>query len=387
MDFEFTKEQNDIRSAVREFCQKKLTKEYVRWLEENVDFPPEDLWRMMADLGFIGLAVPEKYGGLDYGSIEACIVSEELAKASCAVAIALAITVLAGARLVTELGNEEQKQRYLPRIASGDSKWALALTEPAGGTDILNALSTTAVPDGDDYIINGQKIFISGAHVADYMNTVVITDPEAPQKSKALSNIIVDAKSPGLKITKIPKLGNHACAACEIFYDDVRVPKENLLGTLNNGWYDLLSTLNPERYMVATLSIGISRAVLQDAIEYAKQRMAFGKPIGQFMAVQHMIADMAVDIEMARNLLYKCAWLCDNGKPYHIEAIMLKYFASDRAPIHALNGMEILGGYGYCMEYDMQRYLRDSKQMPFSPLNNESCKNMIAESFGLPRSF
>ena len=387
MDFQFTKEQDDIRSAVKEFCKKKLTKEYVRWLDENVDFPPEDLWKMMADLGFIGIAIPEKYGGVEYGQIETCIVSEELAKASCGVAIGMGVTALFGARTITELGNEEQKQQYLPGIASGDLKWAMALTEPAGGTDILGALSSSAVRDGDDYIINGQKIFISGAHAADYINTIVITDPEAPKKSKALSTFIVDSKSPGLTINKIPKLGNHACSTCEIFYDNVRVPKENLLGTLHNGWYELLSTLNPERYVTASASIGISMAILEDAIDYAKQRMAFGKPIGQFMAIQHMIAEIAVDIELARNLMYKCAWLCDQGKPYHIESVMLKYFATDRTPIHALNGMEILGGYGYCMEYDMQRYLRDSKQMPFAPINNESCKNMIAESFGLPRSF
>jgi acyl-CoA dehydrogenase len=341
----------------------------------------------MAELGFIGVAVPEKYGGVDFGQIENAIISEELAKGCCAVAISVGISASLGARTITELGTEEQKQAYLPQISSGDMKWALAITEPAGGTDILGAIGTTAVPDGDDYIINGQKVFISGAHVADYVSTVVITNPEEPNRAKGLSILIVDAKSPGLTINKIAKLGNHACATTEIFYEDVRVPKENMLGTLNKGWYELLSTLNPERFLVAALSIGISMAVLEDAVAYAKERMAFGKPIGQFMAVQHMIADMAVDIELARNLLYKCAWLCDQGKPHHYESVMLKYFATDRAPIHALNGMEILGGYGYCMEYDMQRYLRDSKQMPFSPLNNEACKNMIAESFDLPRSF
>jgi len=387
MEFGFTEEQNDIRATVQRFCKKRLTKEYVRWLDENVDFPPEDLWKEMADLGLVGIAVPEEYGGVGYGQIECCIILEELAKACCGVAIALPVTVLFGARTITELGTEEQKQEYLPGISSGDSKWALAITEPAGGTDILGALSTSAVPEGDEYVINGQKMFISGAHVADYIITVAITDPEAEKKAKALSVFIVDTKSPGLTINMIPKLGNHACGTTEIVYEDVRVPKKNLLGTLNRGWYDLLSTLNPERYSVAALSIGVSMAVLEDAIAYSKERTAFGKPIGEFMAVQHMIAEMAVDIELARNLLYKCAWLCEQGKPYHIESIMLKYFASDRAPIHALNGMEILGGYGYCMEYDMQRYLRDSKQMPFSPLNNESCKNMIAESFGLPRSY
>jgi len=387
MDFEFTIEQQDIQRAVRDFCKKELTKEYVRWLDENVDFPPEDLWKKLANLGILGIIVPEEYGGQGKGPTEVCIILEEICKACNAVGIAVGVHITFGSRTLKELGNEKQKQQYLPSVASGDLKWAMGLTETGGGTDILGAISSTAVEDGGDYILNGQKIFVSSGHVADYINTIVITDEKASKKSKALSNFIVDAKSPGLTINKIPKLGNHACAAVEIFYDDVRVPRENLLGTLNNAWYEILTTLNPERFIVAALSIGVSKAVLEDAVAYAKKRFAFGKPIGQFMAVQHMLADIALDIELARNLMYKCAWLCEQGKPYSVEAIMAKLFASDRAVIHAVNGMEILGGYGYCMEYDMQRYLRDSKQMPFSPLNNESCKNMIAESLGLPRSF
>jgi alkylation response protein AidB-like acyl-CoA dehydrogenase len=387
MDFELTEEQQDIRSAIKEFCQKELTKEYVRWLDENCDFPPEDIWKKLANIGVHGLIVPEEYGGAGLGYIETVIVLEELSKACSSIGVALAVNLSFGQRTLTELGNENQKKEYLPHVRSGDLKWAMALTEPAGGTDILGTISSTAVEDGGDYIINGQKTFISAAHVANYINTVVITDEKASKKSKALSTFIVDARNPGITITKIPKLGNHACAACEVFFDDVRVPKENLLGTLNNGWYELLSTLNPERISVAANAVGISMAVLEDAVAYAKRRYAFGKPIGEFMAVQHMIADMAIEIELARTLTYKCAWLVENGKPYAIESVIAKQFASDRAVIHAINGMEILGGYGYCMEYDMQRYLRDAKQFPFAPLNNESCKNMIAEAYGLPRSF
>ncbi len=387
MDFELTEEQQDIRSAIKEFCQKELTKEYVRWLDENCDFPPEDIWKKLANIGVHGLIVPEEYGGAGLGYIETVIVLEELSKACSSISVALAVNLSFGQRTLTELGNENQKKEYLPHVRSGDLKWAMALTEPAGGTDILGTISSTAVEDGGDYIINGQKTFISAAHVANYINTVVITDEKASKKSKALSTFIVDARNPGITITKIPKLGNHACAACEVFFDDVRVPKENLLGTLNNGWYELLSTLNPERISVAANAVGISMAVLEDAVAYAKRRYAFGKPIGEFMAVQHMIADMAIEIELARTLTYKCAWLVENDKPYAIESVIAKQFASDRAVIHAINGMEILGGYGYCMEYDMQRYLRDAKQFPFAPLNNESCKNMIAEACGLPRSF
>jgi acyl-CoA dehydrogenase len=387
MDFEFTEEQQDIRRAIKEFCQKELTKEYVRWLDENCDFPPEDIWKKLANLGVHGLIVPDKYGGAGLGYIETVIVLEELSKACSSIGVAVAVNLSFGQRTLTELGNEEQKKQYLPGVVSGDLKWAMALTEPAGGTDILGTISSTGVEDGGGYVINGQKTFISAAHVANYINTIVITDGNAPKKSNALSTFIVDVKSPGITITKIPKLGNHVCATCEVFFEDVRVPKENLLGTLNNGWYELLSTLNPERISVAANAVGISMAVLEDAVAYAKRRYAFGKPIGQFMAVQNMIADMAIEMELARTLIYKCAWLADRGKPHAVESVIAKQFASDRAVIHAINGMEILGGYGYCMEYDMQRYLRDAKQFPFAPLNNESCKNMIAEAYGLPRSF
>ena len=387
MDFEFTKEQQDIQKTIKKFCEKELTKQYVRWLDEHCDFPPDDIWKKLAAIGIHGLIVPERYGGAGLGYIEAVIVLEELSKACSSVGVAVAVNLALGQRTLTELGNEKQKKEFLPRIASGDLKWAMALTEPGGGTDILGAISTTAVEDGDHYVINGQKTFISAAHVADYINTVAITDQKASKKSKALSTFIVDAKTPGIRIRQIPKLGNHACAACEVFFDDVRVPKENLLGTLNKGWYELLSTLNPERISVAANAIGISMAVLEDVVAYVKERYIFGKPSGTFMAIQHMIADMATEIELARTLTYKCAWLAEQGKPYAIESVMAKQFASDRAVVHAVNGMEILGGYGYCMEYDMQRYLRDAKQFPFAPINNESCKNMVAESFGLPRSF
>jgi len=387
MDFSFTEEQEMWRENLQRFCRKELNREYVRWLDENVNFPPDDLWQKMADLGILGIIIPERYGGSGLGFMEATIMYEEIAKASAAVALALGVTIGLGARTILDHGTEEQKQKYLPGIASGKLRWAMALTEPGGGTDILGAIKTYAIPDGNDYVINGQKIFISGAHKADYINTIVITDLKATDRAKALSIFIVDAKSPGLKINPIRKVSNHACAACEIFYEDVRVPRENLIGTLNQGWYHLLSTINPERFMCAAMSLGISEAIFEYVLQYSKERFAFGKPIGQFMAIQHMLADMALDIELGKNLVYKCAWLTDHNKPCQVEAVMAKLFTSERSIVHAANGMEIMGGYGVCMEYDMQRYFRDARQFTFAPLNNEMCRNFIAQSYGLPRSF
>lgn len=389
MDFNFTEEQNLLRETIRSFCKKELTDEYVRWMDEEVDYPPQDLWKKIADLGILGIDIPVEYGGSGLGLIEKMIVVEEIGKCSTAVALAVGQVLGVGAKVITIAGTDEQKKEYLPKIVGGDLKVSFGFTEPAGGSDVLGMMSTNAVEDGDDYIINGQKIFITGAHVADYINTIAITDREAPKnkRHKAITIFLVDAKSPGVTIKKIKKVSMKACSACEIFYENVRVPKKQILGGLNNAWKNLLPILNPERVWVGGLSLGISEAVLRDAVNYISERTAFGKQIGQFMAIQHMIAEMAVDIELGRNLLYKCAWMNDNKMPFQKEAIMAKLFTSDRAAAHAANGMEMLGGYGVCMEYNMQRYLRDARQATFAPINNELCKNIIAESYGLPRSY
>ncbi len=386
MNFEFTENQEMIRDTFRRFADKELTREYVRWLDENCDFPPDDLRAKLAELGYFGIGVPEEYGGIGNGTVEMSIATEELATASVAVAIGMGIVFIGGTRPITEFGSEEQKQRYLPGIVSGEKKWSFALTEPAGGTDILGAIGTTARREGDEYVLNGSKIFISGAHVADYILTVAITDKDAERKN-GLSVFIVDAKSAGVSVSLIPKLGIHACGTCEVHYEDVRVPAECLVGVENRGWYQLLTTLNPERVATSMLSLGIAKAAFKDALEYSKERTAFGKPIGQFQILQNYLADIAIEIENARNLIYKCSWLCDSGKRYDVEATMAKIVACRASEKAALWGMEILGGYGFTMEYDMQRHFRDYKQMMFSPISDEMSKNYIAQSFGLPRSY
>ncbi|RJP34842.1 MAG: acyl-CoA dehydrogenase [Actinobacteria bacterium] len=386
MDFSFSEEQNLLRETFREFSARELGKEYVRWLDENRDFPPEDLLAKIGDLGFFGITIPEEYGGAGAGMIELCIALEELSAGSGAVALAAALAPAFGGRPIGELGTEEQKQEHLPQIARGEEKWCMALTEPAGGTDILGAISTTAVRKGGEYIVNGSKMFISGAHVADYILLIAITDREA-KRSRGLSILLVDAQSPGITINLIRKLGVHACGAAEVHFEDVQVPARNLLGEENMGWYHLLGTLNPERVGVAAIMLGGARTAFADALEYSGQREAFGKPIGQFQIIQHYLADIAIEIENARNLVYKCAWLCDSGGRYDVEATMVKIVACRAVEKAALYGMEIFGGYGFTMEYDMQRHFRDYRQGMFSPISNEMSMNYIAQSFGLPKSY
>lgn len=387
MDFAFTEEQELMRAAVREFCEKEITSEKIREWEETLDFMPQEVWDKAATMGLFAASVPEEYGGEGADMVTAMVGFEEISKASTAVALGVGATIGFGTRPIVELGTKEQKRELLPRIAEGKLKFALALTEPAGGTDILGAISTYADSDGDDFVLNGQKIYITGAHVADYLTTLAITDRENPKRSGALSIIMVPANTPGIDIRIIPKVSTHCCGSCEVFYDNVRVPKANLLGTLNNGWYDVLGTLNPERIGVAMISVGLAEKVFEECLAYSKQREAFGKPIGQFMIIQHYLADMAVGIENARNLVYKCAWLADTGKPYHVEATMVGLYASQMALDAATVGMEIFGGYGVTMEADIQRYWRDSQQMVFSPISNEMSKNFIAQCYGLPKSF
>ena len=386
MDFNFSEEQEMLRRTLQKFCRMELTKEKVRWMDENCDFIPDEIWNGLVDLGIFGLPIPEQYGGLGRGHTDLMIVMEELATASVPVALCAGTTLSFGVSPIVHFGTAEQKEQHLPRIAAGREKWAMALTEPDGGTDILGAIRTRAEDKGDHWLINGRKIFITGAHVADYIMTVAITDPEA-KRSQGLSVFIVPRKTPGLETSLIPKLGCHACGANFVYYDDVRIPKENLLGKLNEGWWGLLNVLNPERIGTAVLSLGVAKAAFADAFEYAKQRNAFGGPIARFQILQHYLADIAIEIENARNLVYKCAWLADQEKPMHIEACMAKIVAARASEKAATWGMEILGGYGYTMEYDMQRYFRDYKQMVFSPISDEMAKNMIMQFMGYPKSW
>jgi alkylation response protein AidB-like acyl-CoA dehydrogenase len=386
MDFSFSEEQEMLRETIRKFCRNELTKEKVRWMDENCDFVPDDIWNGLVELGVHGLCIPEQYGGLGQGHVDQMVVMEELATASASVALGVGATLSFGATPLVHLGTEEQRERHLPRIAEGREKWAMALTEPEGGTDILGAMRSKAEDKGDHWLLNGRKIFITGAHVADYIMTVAITDPEA-KRADGCSIFIVPRETEGLETRLIPKLGCHACGANFVYYDDVRIPKENLLGTVNDGWRGLLNVLNPERIGTAVLSLGVAKAAFRDAFEYAKERNAFGGPIARFQSLQHYLADIAIEIENARNLIYKCAWLADQGKPMHIEACMAKIVAARASEKAAIWGMEILGGYGYTMEYDMQRYFRDYKQMVFSPISDEMAKNMIMQFMGYPKSW
>ena len=390
MDFAFTEEQRLLRDSMREFVNKEIKGDYARDLDEDPSkmFIDDAMWQKIKDLGIFAASVPEEYGGLGGSFMDDVIIAEEFARGSVAVAMSFGATTGFGARSILFSGNEEQKKYFLPKIAQGEIKFCMAVTEPGGGTDILGALKTFARQDGDHFIVNGQKIFITNAHKADYLLTLVKTDETASRKAKSLSLFLIPVKdNPGIEIVPLKKFTIKGASACEIFFDNATVPAKNMLGELHNGWYELLKTLNHERIMVAALTNGIGQAALEDMVDYAKKREAFGRPIGQYQAIQHKVADTAMELEFAKLITYKATWLLEQGKPCHLEAAMAKLVSSEMAFKAATRGLDILAGYGVTTDYDMQRYFRDSRQCTFSPISNEMVRNFIAEQFGLPRSY
>jgi acyl-CoA dehydrogenase len=390
MDFGFTEEQKLLKDSMREFVDKEIKGDYARNLDEDPSkmFIDEAMWQKIKDLGIFAASVPEEYGGLGGSFMDDVIIAEEFARGSVAVAMSFGATTGFGARTILFSGNEEQKKYFLPKIAQGEIKFCMAVTEPGGGTDILGALKTIAHQDGDNFIVNGQKIFITNAHKADYLLTLVKTDETASKKAKSLSLFLIPVRdNSGIEIVPLKKFTIKGASACEIFFDNATVPAKNMLGELHNGWYELLKTLNHERIMVAALTNGIGQAALEDMVDYAKKREAFGRPIGQYQAIQHKIADTALELELAKLITYKATWLLETGKPCHMEAAMAKMFSSEMAFKAATRGLDILAGYGVTLDYDMQRYFRDSRQCTFSPISNEMVRNFIAEQYGLPRSY
>ena len=386
MDYDFTKEQRIYHDAVESFCRKELTPEYVRWMDENVDFMPDELWRKFAELGIFRAGISPEYGGEGLGLVDQLAGLEPVCKASTSVAMGLGATTGFGIRFLNELGNAEQKREYLPRLAAGELKTCMALTEPGGGTDILGAMATHAEPKGDGWILNGEKVFITGAHVADLMVVICKTEEDA-RRSESLSIFLVPADAKGITINKIPKISAHAADSVGITFEDVEIPAENMLGPRGAGWYQMLTVLNPERIGIAMIGVGLIAAAYECAYDYAAERQAFGGPINRFQILQSYLVDMCVDLENARNLTYKAAWLCDRGRPYHVEATMAKLVGAEGALNAARRGVEILGGYGICTEYPMQRFLRDSLLIQFAPISNQMSRNILMQFKGLPKSW
>jgi len=363
MDFEFTDQQKEIQRAAREFAEKEFTSERGRELDEKYEFP-WDLYKKAAQLGFIGISFPEEYGGQGLGCIEECIIAEEFNRADSTCAWLLSGVGFAG--LLHMYGTEEQKEKYLPRIAKGEIVCAMALTEPEHGSDAgVVGLNTRAVKEGDYWIINGVKTFISCGHIAEFVITCCQTDPNASPPYRGVSQIIVEKGTPGFEATELkPKMGMRGAPQAELSFSDVKVPLSNLLGQENRGFHQIMSYFDFSRITIAASALGIAEGAFEKALKYSTEREQFMQPIHRFQFTQWKIAEMAMKIEAARLLVYKAAWLVDhkpdNPRLITKHAAMAKAYAAKVAQEVTNETMQIHGGYGY-VDSDLERYYRDAR--------------------------
>lgn len=381
MDFGLTEEQMMLKDTVRRFVEKEIPLELVREIDEQDKFPHE-LLRKLCDLGFMGLNVPEEYGGQGGTIVDEMILFEEISKRLPVLGWAAGNIILYGNHIIGVNGSDEQKKNYLPRLVNGELKFAFALTEPNAGSDASN-IGTKAVLRDGHYVINGGKMFITGAGVSDIIVTNTRT---AESKFGGITSFLVDSKSEGYSAKSIKMLGYRGSNTCEVYYDDVKVLPSDILGgqeCLNKGWHQMMRLLNGERLLLSSCALGIGQAALDYALNYAKERIQFGQPIGRFQAVQHKLVEMATELEAARRLAYYAAWMEMEHMDCVKETSMSKYYCSEVAKKIALNGVQILGGYGYTMEYEAQRYLRDVLILSIGGGTTEIQKNIIGKQLGL----
>jgi alkylation response protein AidB-like acyl-CoA dehydrogenase len=387
MDFSLPEEYRAFQEMAHRWVENEVPKAWARELERDEHNYPFALWDKFTEAGFHGVGIAEEYGGQGGDVIMQMVLARELARSLGGLAWIWGITSFAGSKSIGIYGSAEQKKKFLPLIASGQLKAAIAFTEPAGGTDLLGSMRTHAERVEGGWKISGEKIWSSSAHVADYLLVLARTDKNVPKKHQGLTLFWVPAKTAGVTITPLAKLGMRSMGSCAVHFENAFVADENVLGEPHKAWYMLLPTLNNERIMVGAFCLGVIDGILEDALDYAKQRTAFGKPIGQFQAIQHYIADIATWRTQTELLMHYCAWLQTSGQDCGVQANMLKLVASENANKAADLGIQILGGMGYSAETDMQRYWRDSRLWRIGPITNEMVRNGIAESLGLPRSF
>lgn len=387
MDFELTEEQRAFRDVIRRWVDAEAPKDWMRELEADEENYPLALWDKIAEQGFFGIGIPEEFGGLGGDVVMQMIFAREFARTAGGLLWVWGLTSFGGAKTITACGTDEQRQRWLPAMAEGRLRVALSMTEPDGGTDVLGAMKTMATKVDGGWKLNGAKMWTTGAKVADRLLVLARTDKNVEKKHHGLTMFFVDAKAPGVAASLLPKLGMRAMGSCSVTYDDVFVPDEDVLGEPGQAWYSMLPTLNNERIMVGAQCLGAIDGVLEDAVQYMKERKAFGKYIGEFQILQHYVADIATWQQTTELLLYYVATLQAQGKDCGVQANMLKMVATENACNAADLGIQILGGMGYSAETDMQRYWRDHRILRMTPISNEMVRNTIAESLGLPRSF
>ncbi len=393
MDFTLTKEQKMIAYSARKIA-KDFDPEYWREKEEKGEFASE-FWKVISKTGFTGIVIPEEYGGMGRGITELLIAMEELAANGCGLGGQwyLVLTEVFGGISIIQHGTQQQKEKYLPGIASGEIEFCMALTEPDAGSNTLN-ITTTAKKDGNKWIISGNKTFISGADRAKGMLLIARTTPkeEAAKKTLGLSLFLVDLPNPAIEVTPIPKHGINYSHSCEVSINELELSEDSLMPPQDRGWYSILNTLNVERISFTAAAIGIARLAISKAIDYSKQRKVFGDtPIGSYQGLQFPIAQAYAALEAAELLNFKAATLFDtHASLYEIGAAanMAKALAVDNSIKAVYWAMQIFGGYGYAKEYDVERWWREINLIRLAPVTQEMSLNYISEHvLGMPRSY
>ncbi|WP_456468714.1 acyl-CoA dehydrogenase family protein [Archaeoglobus sp.] len=360
VDFTFTEEQEDIRRAVREFAEKEITPELSLECDREEKFPWE-LWRKFAKLGFHVIDIPEEYGGGGYGIVEKCIVFEEMSRVDMGIGEALLSTSF-GADVLVLHGSEEQKEEYLTKLCKGDAIMGMANTEPEAGSDAAN-IRTRAVLDGDEWVINGSKIFITNGTIANFLLVTARTrELDQSAKHRGISYFIVETDRPGYKATKIRgKMGIRASDTAEVNFNNVRVPKKNLVGEEGKGFYYMMELFDRTRPWTGAQAVGCARGALEITLKYVKERKVFGLPLSKYQFIQFKLAELATKIEAARTLVYRAAAAVDSGKPDPVLSSMAKWYAGEVA-VETVNWcLQFHGGYGYIDEYPINRFYRDAK--------------------------
>ena len=374
MDFELSSEQTQFRKVLRAFFEQHATIEEVARLEDEHEFPTS-IYQGMADLGLTGLVVPEEFGGNPADSITLCLAVEETSRAGATLLMAWIPTVTCS-RILLDHGTEVQRTRILPGVVDGKVRMAVTLTEPDAGSDLTH-LKTTARRDGDEWVISGQKVFITGANTADYLVTLVRT-ADRSEPGRGLTMVLVPRRAAGVSVQPLRKLAGRGTQTCEVFFDEVRVPVAETIGEVGGGLRIMFSLLDHERITCAAQSVGVAAGALDLALSYARERRQFDVPIIEHQSVAHLVADMQIEVEMARLFTWRAAWRLDQGLQTNLDASMAKVAASEASTRVVSNGMQVLGGYSYMVEYGMERYWRETKLNEIVAGTNQIQRSMIA---------
>jgi len=380
MDFSFTPEQETLRAHLTKLLDEVCPPEYAERCDNDAT-PPREAFQALGQHGWFGLILPVEYGGTGGSAIDLAILLEETGRHFEELAMWLFRTLTYGGYAVMTHGTREQKETLLPKLVRGELSFCFALTEPHSGSDAA-ALNIRATAVDGGYVINGQKVFTSGMDISDYCLLVARTSTGA-KKQQGITNFLVDTKLPGIEVRKIKTLGQRAIATTQVFYNDVKVPASAVLGQVDHGWEAVDAYLWYERLCLSAARTGAATAAFDYALEYAKTRKQFGRPIGQFQAISHKLADMKMMLDISRTMVYRFAWLMSEGKATRHDAAVLKLYTGETYKAVSDMGLQILGGYGYCMEYPMQRFFRDSRLATIGAGTSEIQRNIIARGLGL----